>query len=257
MVEVSAENITLVTIITFLSAFFILCGSIPSGLVTGNNVQGRILNVPAYFEGMDIQNFYQTYTVNLTSATSLEEYEFSLGGWNFLIQDYEQPDCWITVRTQSVWAIFRWDFRYFRWYDCRGIEKSISDFYGGYDFSIKKNIIYYSALDEAYSQYGKDGLKWSLKNTVTEVVVYVGFNTTRYSKPSEALNNGELSLLFCINFDKINTTFNAWNLIGDILFFQAPDVHPAINMLIAIPIWIAIIWLVYILILKAIPFVGG
>jgi hypothetical protein len=257
MVEVSAENITLVTVITFLSAFFILCMLIPSGLVTGNNVQGRSVNVPVYFEGMDIQNFAQTYTVNLTSATSLEEYEFNLGGWEFLIQDYEQPDSWITVRTQSKWWIFRWDFRYFRWYDCKGIEKSVSDFYGGYDFDIKKNIIYYSALDEAYSQYGKDGLKWILKNDVAELVVFVGFNRTKYSMPSEALNNGDLSLLFCINFDKINTSFNAWNLVGSFLFFQMPNVHPTLNMLFAIPVWILIAWLIYILILKAIPFVGG
>jgi hypothetical protein len=253
MVEVSAENITLVTVITFLSAFFILCMFIPSGLVTGNNVQGRTVNVPSYFEAMDIQYFAQTYVVNLTDSSSLESYEFNFGGWNMKLEDWDYPDNFIWIRTQASWWVFRWDFNYFHWYDKEGIEQSEDRTFG---IMGTFHGIAYSKLDDAYAKWGKDGLRWILKNTATEMVVYVGFNASQYANPSDALNNGALSLLLCMNMDKINTSFNAWNLIGSILFFQMPNVHPALNMIIAIPVWILIAWLIYILILKAIPFVG-
>jgi len=37
---------------------------------------------------------------------------------------------------------------------------------------------------------------------------------------------------------------NAWNLINQILFFQSPLIHPILNVFIAIPLWISIIYVV-------------
>ena len=53
------------------------------------------------------------------------------------------------------------------------------------------------------------------------------------------------------------STVSAWNILAQLLFFQMPDVHPAVNALIAIPLWAAIGILVYRLVLMAIPFLGG
>ena len=258
MVEVSAENITLVTVVTFLSIFFILVASMPSGL-TATPQQGKTVSVPSYFEAVDIQNFAQKYAVNLTDPLS-ESYDFVFGGWNMKIWDDAQEKA-IWVYTYAAWSVFRWDFDYFHWYDFQGIERSVT----GWQTAALTQVTYitYNALDDAYIRWvsqnnvTRDACKWTLKNDHTEMVAYVGFNSSRYSKPSEALFGGELSILFCMNFDKVNTTFNAWNLVGAILFFQTPNVHPVINAIIAIPIWIMIAWLIYILILKAIPFVGG
>ena len=249
MVEVSAENITLVTVVTFLSMFFILAASMPSSLIATPQ-QGKTVSVPSYFEAIDIQSFAQTYVVNLTDPSTLESYEFTFGGYDMKLED--SPETFIWIRTQASWWIFRWDYNYFHWYDKEGIEQSEDRIFLGTFHGIA-----YSKLDDAYVKWGKDGLRWTLKNTVTEMVVYVGFNTSRYAKPSDALNNGDLSLLLCMNFDQVSTRFNAWNLIGGILFFQMPNVHPILNAIIAIPVWIMIAWLIYILILKAIPFVGG
>lgn len=254
MTTISSENLTLVTVVSFLSAFFILCVFIPSGFLV-EPIEGRTVTVPTYFEGIDIQNYAFTKVINLTQSGGLETFEFKFGGWNMKLEDWGSGDNFIWIRTQAEWWIFQWDFKYFRWSNCRGIEKSKNIGYVGewHDHIA----ISYSALDDAFKEFGNEGLRWQLRNDDTQMIVYVGYNQTKYNTPSQALIGGELSLLLCMDFDKANTTYNAWNLIGAILFFQAPQIHPVINMLIAIPVWVMIAWLIYILILKAIPFVGG
>lgn len=248
MTTISSENLTLVTIVTFLCVFFICAMTIPGGLQS-QKYEGHIVNVPAYYEGLDIHNFAETKVINATG--DYQAIEFKFGGWEMVFYEWTvKPG--FSIRTEARWFIFHWDFDYFHWYDPKGIDRSEPMVPGG-----ETIVLTYQALDDAYLTYGKDGLKWTLKNTKTQIVVFVGFNETKYSKPSEAIHHHELSLLLAINFDKVNTTFNAWNLIGAILFFQMPDVHPAINAIIAIPLWVLIAWLIYILILKAIPFVGG
>jgi len=49
---------------------------------------------------------------------------------------------------------------------------------------------------------------------------------------------------------------SAWNIVGMILFFQMPQVHPLFNLMFALPIWACIVYTIYRLILLAIPFVG-
>jgi len=266
MTGVSSENITLVTVVTFLSIFMITAMFIPWGIVTGaqgSEREGKIVKVPDYFEGIDIQNFAETRVVNFTKPYDIEIYEFKFGGWNIRVEDYGasksglQPPYsdWLYIRTQSEWWIFRWNFKYFHWYDKEGIERSKDNPY--INPTETYHVIYYQAFDEAYQKWGKDGLRWQLKNDYTQLIVYVGWNFTKYAKPSDAFKGGEISFLLCINFDKMNTSFNAWNLISSILFFQMPKVHPFLNAIIAIPVWICIAWLIYILIVKIIPFVGG
>jgi hypothetical protein len=263
MVEVSAENITLITVVTFLSVFMICAMFIPWGIVIGSQSseqEGRVIQVPKYFEGIDLQNFAETHVVNLTHGKDLEDYEFKLGGWNVRVEDFgddhEPPyGKWLYIRTQAEWWIFRWDFKYFRWYDKEGVMRSVDN--GAVNPFETYHVINYREFDEAYRKWGKDGLRWTIKNDYTQMVVYLGWNFTKYATPTDALLAGEFSMLLCINFDKVNTSFNAWNLIGSILFFQMPNVHPLLNAIIAIPVWIAIAWLIYILIVKIIPFVGG
>jgi hypothetical protein len=248
-----AEHSMLITIVTFLGIFFVLSASMPATLIV-NPQDGRVVDVPEYFEGIDIQSYANTYVINLSDPNNLEQGEFTFGGWEMKYSDWNPPDSLIWIRTQAEWFIFRWDFQYFKWHDKEGVERSQVTWIGEWH---EKQAISYEALDNAYESWGREGLRWTLRNVHTQIVVYVGFNETKYVSPSDALNGGELSLLLCINFDKINTSFNAWNLIGQLLFFQLPNVHPVLNVIIAIPLWAGIAYLIYVLILKVIPFVGG
>ena len=60
-----------------------------------------------------------------------------------------------------------------------------------------------------------------------------------------------------IEFDQMATGLNAWDLISMVLFFKMPNVHPVLNYIIGVPIWISITWLaasIIIAFLKSLPF---
>lgn len=78
-----------------------------------------------------------------------------------------------------------------------------------------------------------------------------------YSDFETAWHNGDLYIFVGVNFDDQNTAYNAWHLISMLLFFQLPNVHPVVNAILAIPIWIGIIYLTFILILRAIGAIFG
>lgn len=56
--------------------------------------------------------------------------------------------------------------------------------------------------------------------------------------------------------DNLATT-SLWGIIGQILTAQIPDVHWAIQMFITIPVWAAISFMVFTVISRVIPFIGG
>jgi len=239
------EHRTLIVIVTFLSTFFILVSTIPSGFLYTNSAYRQMI-IPSYFEASEIQSYYNTTLLELDVDN--DTYEFSLGDWNLKLHiDGESREMW--METYTKWWIFEWNINYFTWYNNEVDYSYESD-------GIEK--ISFTSIDQVYlsDPNATNSRKWTLVNSETTIVLYFGFNQT-YEKPTDALYDGHLNALFCINFDKVNTSYNAWNLISALLFFQMPDVHPAINALIAIPIWVAIAYLIYILILKAIPFVGG
>ncbi len=238
----------LVTVITLLGVFSILVTMMPSGFYYHENK--RIITVPEYFESIDVTYYAYTEIVNLTTD-SYTEYWLSLGGWNIRIFHWHSNE-FISIETYDSWWIFKWNFEPFQWHDSQGVDKTDTYFYIDH---IEYGVTYYN-LDYAYQTYNSSG-KWNLKNSRTQISVYLGFDIETYWLPSQALNAGNCSLLLAVSFDKVNTSINAWNLIGMLLFFQMPNIHPVINAIIAIPLWVAIAYLIYILILKVIPFVGG
>jgi hypothetical protein len=80
----------------------------------------------------------------------------------------------------------------------------------------------------------------------------VGFNYTLYANATDAYENDALSIEFGIDWDELGTGLNAWNMLSRILFFQAPDIDPLINAVIAVPLWAAIGYLSYAIVLVAI-----
>jgi len=243
MVEVSAENITLVTVVTFLSVFFILVSMMPAGLLYTPS-EKRTIDVPEYFESVDITSFSQFKNITIGKDLSdLPEYWFDLGGHSFY-WDTNYHIHVLTLWTHGGWWYFTWDFNSFKWYDSNGIERSWGY---GTEWHLDWDSINCSE-------------SWTLKQIggqEVQVSVFWGYNKTAYASAWHAFMNNDLNVLIAIGFDQLNTSINAWNLVGSLLFFQTPEVHPAINAIIAIPIWVMIAWLIYILILKAIPFVGG
>jgi len=240
MVEISTEQSMLITVVCFLSFFFIIVSMMPSDFVVASQ-NYRIVNVDPYFEAIDMSSFADTK--NFTVGNDYFRTYFVLGGFNFRWTTYVGWQEY-GLLTYDSWLIFYWNFEGFKWHDQKGIDQTDNEG------------VPWEALDANFNS-SQQTCDFVLTNSRTTVRTYFAFNTTLYPTPTAALVNDDLHVLIGINFDKINTTFNAWNLIGMMLFFRAPEVNPIINAIIAIPVWVAIAYLCYILILKAIPFVGG
>jgi len=164
-----------------------------------------------------------------------------LGGWNFKWWCSYAND-FIKHKRFEKWWIFYTYIGDMTWITTSGKEMGTS----------------LEAADvETYWDTDTNTTKFYLKDDAVSIVCYFSYNTTLYNNVTHAWSNDALEWLTGIDFDQTNTTFSAWGLIGMLLFFQLPDIHPALNMLLALPCWICIAYLVYRLILLAIPFVGG
>jgi len=234
---------SLVLVVSFLGLFAVWVTMIPSGFYA-SEYEGRELTVPDYFEGIDIQTFSQTsnFTIDFSGSQVFDEY-FDLGGWHMYFQGYKYGLDYLKAAHYASWWIFGWDYHYADW--CLTTS--------GANYGTE---LTFTDLDNIWDGQ-TNMIAFNCRTDQTQWRVYFGWNTTTYAKPSDAIAANEMEVLYGIGFDKVNTSINAWNIVGSLLFFQMPDVHPLINLVIAIPIWAAIGYLVYVLILKAIPFVGG
>ena len=240
----SGEIKVFITVVTFLGVFALLVSMIP-GQFAVQSKSYRQISVPEYFEAVNVQSFVETK--NLT-VPAYDEYglDCGVGGWELKIYPYYSP--LMNTYHLVLRHIDRWWVIAYGWHDLRWRSKVT-----GIDLG------YTLDKDELLNAYDADKGVAEFIVSCEHLTAYVAFayNTTKYENIVDAWANSELWMLIAIGFDQVNTSTNAWNVIGKLLFFQAPDVHPAINALIAIPIWAAIAITIYILILKAIPFVGG
>jgi len=73
--------------------------------------------------------------------------------------------------------------------------------------------------------------------------VFIGFDNETYEDFQEAWDTGILNVTICLPTHDAYLEPNAIQIVMSILFFQAPDIHPMINVLIAIPLWLCVAWI--------------
>lgn len=239
-----AELRGLVLCVTFLSTFILICGIMPPELIFGEQQNERNIYVPEHFESVDLEYISETKNTTVQDASPFTD---TIGGWDIRVLSFKYPGVTVSdylfLHHYAKRWIFSFNFHPMRWYDSSGIEISVSD---------RGDRLDIDALD-GY-EYGH---KYSAECDHFKMSVYFGYNTTAFDSHVAAFRNGSLSILFALGFDERNTARNAWGLIGMVLFWQMPKIHPAINILISIPIWVTIGYLIYVLIAKIVPLSGG
>jgi hypothetical protein len=229
----------LVVIVSFIGITALLMSMIPAEFFTANS-ERRQVSVPEYFDVSSLES--AKYTYNFT-VNKYEIEDWSLGGydWKFIASfDVNSLD----LSKKNYWWIIPIGSTTMKWRSTDGIE---------YGIHLTKQI-----LDTEYSK-GK-GIKFLCEGIGEPSVgcsFYFAFNNSKYTLPSKAWENDELYALQAMSFDQVNTSTNAWDLIRQIMFFQMPDVHPAINAIIAIPIWVATVYIAFILILRVVGAIFG
>lgn len=86
---------------------------------------------------------------------------------------------------------------------------------------------------------------------------YMTYNQTKYQSFGQAIDAYDIEMLIGVGIKDAVAKINAWNIIGALLLFQLPDINPVLNFFIALPFYAGMGVMIYVLILMAIPFVGG
>lgn len=235
MADIS-ELRALIVVVVFLGSMSMLITLIPSGFQ--QSLDGiREYTIPEYFDVNEAlaYNFTDAKTFNITFGW-MTGFSWSdmIGGWKILFKADQSIDGTINMQMFHLdyWWIFSWVNDAFRWKSSSS-GKEYSEYY-----SDKAIVIWGSDLDTIFSEDGK--LRFSMECHHVKINLWMEFNITEYSKPSDALRDNSMHCLIGISIDQMNTGFNAFSIISMLLWFEFPNVHWAINWSIRIGLWCAI-----------------
>jgi len=233
----------LLTVITFLGVCFTLIGFMPSWIMTERR-DYRKPDIPEELAAEEhlILNFSDVEFINATKEGAW--WESKVGGHDIKIM-WDQELDFIGVAHLDIWR-----FAIFVVYTGEhGMEWS----YRGQpiletDDGILENV---SRIDD----YFDDGAaRFKLKCDHFHFHFLLYYQTENYTKFSDAFAVNDFGMVIGLTFDQTATTLSSWDLINAILFFQAPQIHPLLNFIIALPLLISIAFLIYEFIRRLIPF---
>lgn len=252
----------LVVVGSFITVTILLMMWIPVEFAVSSEQQ-RIVEPPEYFEAIDISSFAETWSNNFDDGSLF--YIGPIGWWRqtevdgdadgdfggYDIDFYSDQDKAYNGRIMVRWVWYWWIIptgsKSLTWYDVNGFD--VSDMYVG-DKTLTGD-----QLNSDYENEGK--MEYNLKSGSFTIKVYFNFNTTIYDTPVEAWENDDIHTLFGIEFDQTQTAYSAFDVLAMVLFFNLPDCNWMIKALIAVPIWISVAYLTFILVLRAIGAIFG
>lgn len=108
----------------------------------------------------------------------------------------------------------------------------------------------FATMDTIYA--ATDELVFTIKTEDNELSFLCSFkwNETSYSTPSDALHNDAMKLYVGRTWEQEMSSMNSWSIITMVLFFQLPDIHPALSLIIGLPIWVSFSYIIFIIITK-------
>lgn len=243
----------LVFCVSFLGLLVLLYLWMPAQLFTSEEY--RDVEVPDIFEGIDVYSFADTdtFTMNETGGfdppleSSYYVYELDdgdgyFGGHDidFWYKDANESDHF--VKNQHLYSVFLIILVHdMNFYDHNGVNLgtllNVSD--------IEDN-----SLDNYTSRF-------NVKCEHLSYTAIFAYNATLYGNFTHAWDYHGLNVFCGISFDQVSTSYNAFDLIGKLLFWQLPEVETHVNAIISLPIWASICYLVYIFILRTIGAIFG
>ncbi|MDH7607708.1 MAG: hypothetical protein QHH12_08165 [Candidatus Bathyarchaeota archaeon] len=232
----------LVVVGTFLSCLFLLIAFMPQEFfVTAG--EERKVEVPKYFESSDLTHWNFTYVMNIT-FDPYGDFEHFWGkrefGHDMLFRANKHIDLIWNDHGYTFLGIWTGGHKQ-DWINNVGVNRgdtlSISEIEA--DWNHEENLARYTVRCQHF--YMRADFAYP----------------AQYSSVSEAFEAEDLHVMFGINWDQRGTSWDAWSLVAAILFFRMPEINPYINAIIAIPIWIAVAYISFILVLRAIGAVFG
>jgi len=233
----------LLTVATFLGVCFCLIGFMPSWMATQNKY--KQLEIPEEAAAVEhlILDFSDGQYINATEEEAW--WEGNIGGHDIKIMWDQAFNGFIGVAHLSIWrfAIFTvyTGEHGMEWYHHVQLISTTRD-------GILENV---SRIDD-YFDDGAARFKLICEHFHFHFLLY--YRTENYTKFSDAFAVNDFWMVIGLTFDQTATTLSSWDLVSAILFFQAPQIHPLLNFIIALPLLISIAFLIYEFIRRLIPF---
>ncbi|MBA7492010.1 hypothetical protein ES702_02559 [subsurface metagenome] len=244
----------LVFAVTFLGVLTSLLLWIPPELYTAG--ESRTVYVPPIFESIEVYDFVETNTIQFNETggsyywidSTFYIMGVDIGNWDCNLYYRIANETGLKVRLNHVhyeWLIFPAHHN-LKWYDAQSVERgTLSGF-----LSVSEI--------QANAETGNNATsKWRASCDHFTYHTTFSYNGTTYNNFTHAWNNQDLYAFFGVDFTHVNTSYNAFHLVAMLLFFQLPYMNPYINMLLAIPLWACIAYLVYIFVLRTIGAIFG
>lgn len=248
--EKTGRNV--VFMVTFLATFTLLISLMPSAFLIPQLKEYESFNIPSdSWYALELGLSEGQYPIwnngTLPYSTQFDHVYLELGSLKIDCQFYS------TLRGKEVqlsrvyttWWIFTW-------HDSLLLEGR---------FYIQRDDIFKYMRNENVSSMTMKDSKYTYH--VSFAYDHSKFNSFAQAWDGTTEDNPELRIFIGMTANDADRLFaestNAWNLINQILFFQRPSIHPILNAIIAIPIWISIAYLVVRIILWIIsaPLGGG
>jgi len=245
----------LIVVMSFIGVYALLIALMPSQLFTAGDI--RDVEVPELFDSVDILAYAQTCTVhtNETGGKVVGNYykvELKTAGG----EDLGNRDLDLKYKLNSSTPYNMYVNHYWKeWVIFTYVEKL--DFY--HEGIGLGNYLSPAIMEQYVDSNENDTASFMLVSTRHKFQYYfsVGFNSTSWNNFTHAWQNKDLYIFVAVDFDNVHTSYNAWQIVGMLLFFSLPEINPIIKAMISIPIWICIAYLIYVLIIKVIPLIAG
>jgi len=236
-----AELRPVLVIMSFVSVFVVLAAMIPAQFaVSSPNMDG--VTIPTAYEAYDIVLYNSTELhINHTGGAVK-------GYWGDTIDIANSKiifQSWNTTNQYGVNAQLQASYYIFYPTEWERMTWTIN----GEEYP---NVIYYSDLDTLAGEY--DDLEFHVVYGSVSRTLIFHWNTTTYSNPSTALDADGMRLIIGVTWNELETKINAFTLLTQILFFSMPDIHWALNAILAIPLWIGIVYVLVAIARSLIPF---
>lgn len=232
--------------------FAYLLVTMPQPLLPASERETASITYPDGWESGDL--LYLSETWNSTSISNTTDVEFVLGGRTHRLVGSETATNGPSIILFEYW--YSWDLgpikMFYKLEPCDWLDST--GYYVDADF---QNALLMESLDN--SSYSPDERfigRWTEHSQFKAYIIF-NFNQTAYPTWESAMDDGALNMWIGVQFDQTNTAYNSWDIVGMILFFNMPDIDPFLNAIIAVPVWIAIAYVSFILILRAIGAIFG
>lgn len=244
----------LITAVTFLGVLTLLLMWIPAEFYTMG--ESRQISTPDIFETMDIYSFAETKTIQFNETggnywildNTLYRVDVDIGEWDCDLYYKIANETGLSLRLYHkffIWIFFASSHN-LNWADRQSVDRTNGNGY-----------LSVSAIQNNADPNNNASSVWRASCEHFTYHVSFAFNATTYSNFTHAWNNQDLYAFFGVDFTHVDTSYNAFQLMAMLLFFQLPMINPYVNALLAIPIWACIAYLVYIFILRTIGAIFG